>query len=216
MENKMNILKKLNFDNCRFIASLLVVAIHIYPFASLNEEFDFLFTHTFCRIAVPLFIMITGYYLIPKILENKNKLISYTKKIMKIYLISIIIYLPINIYAGAFKEIDVIKILKVIFIDGTFYHLWYFPALISGLWITYFMIKKLKDKHIKVVISLLFLIGLFGDSYYFLISKINILNIFYNFIFSITNYTRNGLFYVPIFLYLGYNFNNISCVKLYD
>jgi len=95
--------------------------------------------------------------------------------------------------------------LKDIFINGFFYHLWYFPALILGLWITYFIIKKIKNPVIFFLI--LYMIGLFGDSYYGFIDNLPILKEFYTLLFTIFDYTRNGLFYTPIFLYIGYSFS---------
>lgn len=201
-------MKKIGFDKARFIAALLVVAIHVYPFVTISEDFDFLFTHVLCRIAVPLFFMITGYFVIPKALESKSNLILYSRKILKIYLLCIIIYLPINIYSGYFNGINIINILRDIFVNGTFYHLWYFPALILGIWILYFMVKNYRDCIVKIIVLILFIVGIFGDSYYGISDKVSVLNFIYKIIFSISKYTRNGLFYAPIFLYLGYSFNN--------
>ena len=48
-----------------------------------------------------------------------------------------------NIYMGKFNNISIFSIIKDILINGTLYHLWYFPALILGIWITYYFIKKL-------------------------------------------------------------------------
>ena len=42
-----------------------------------------------------------------------------------------------------------------------------------------------------------------GDSYFGLIQKAPMLNQFYSWIFSFCSYTRNGLFYAPIFLLMG-------------
>ena len=201
-------IKNINIDICRLIAAFMIVAIHVYPFKSLNEDVDYIITRVIFRIAVPFFLMITGYFLIPKILSKKDTLIKYTKKILKIYLICIIIYIPINIYNGYFNYFSIISFIKDILIDGTFYHLWYFPALILGLWITCFVINKCNKNMQIIIIILLYLIGLFGDSYYGLINNIDILKMLYNFIFNVSTYTRNGLFYVPIFLYMGYSFNN--------
>ena len=196
--------KKMNIDIWRFIASFLIVAIHISPFAKISPEFDFFFTRILGRIAVPLFLMITGYYILDKSLKDKRVLVDYTKKILKIYLLCIILYLPINIYMGSFKDIDIIIILKDIFINGTLYHLWYFPALILGIWITYYFIKKLGNRKTFITVIVLYIIGLLGDSYYGLTRNVCVLSYIYDFIFKISDYTRNGLFYAPIFLYLGY------------
>ena len=93
--------KKINIDIWRFIVSFLIVAIHISPFAKISPEFDFFFTRILGRIAVPLFLMITGYYILDRALKDKQVLADYTKKILKIYLLCILLYLPINIYMGS-------------------------------------------------------------------------------------------------------------------
>ena len=196
--------KKINIDIWRFIVSFLIVAIHISPFAKISPEFDFFFTRILGRIAVPLFLMITGYYILDRALKDKQVLVDYTKKILKIYLLCILLYLPINIYMGSFKNIDIITILKDVFINGTLYHLWYFPALIVGVWITYYLVKKLGRKKALIATILLYIIGVFGDSYYGITIMNQITKNIYEFMFNIFDYTRNGLFYVPIFICLGH------------
>lgn len=200
----------MTLDKFRLLASILIVAIHTYPLSTINENLDFVFTHIFCRIGVPIFLMITGYFILPKAIQDKKSLMKYTKKIAKIYLLCMILYLPVNIYAGKLKGINFIGILKSIFIDGTFYHLWYFPALILGIWITYFVIKHIKNKNGLILVSILYVIGLFGDSYFGIAEKWSVTKTFYDAIFNIFDYTRNGLFYVPIFLYLGFIMKNIN------
>ncbi len=198
------IINNLNLDTYRFIIAFLIIGIHVFPLSSISEPLDFLFTQVFCRIGVPFFLIITGYFILTKSIENKETLIKYTKKILLIYLISMLFYLPINIYAHHFNNLGLFGILKLIFIEGTMYHLWYFPGLILGLWLTYFLIKKINKKLLIPLIILLYIIGLFGDSYYYLINNIFIINKFYEIIFKIFDYTRNGIFYMPIFLYMGY------------
>ncbi len=195
--------KSINLDQIRLIASFAIVAIHVYPFASINETLDFTLTRILFRLALPIFLMITGYYLIPSCITDKTKLKNYTKKIIKIYLIAMIIFLPINIYSKTFSNVSFLNKIKAIFLTGTMYHLWYFPALILGIWITYYLIKYIK--HPKYAVLILYTIGLLGDSYYGFISNISIFNQLYLWIFQIFDYTRNGLFYVPIFLYIGYS-----------
>lgn len=204
----MNILKKINLDVARLIASFMIVAIHIYPLAVFNENLDYTFTRILFRIAVPLFLMITGYYVMPKAIKDINALKKYTYKILKLYVISILIYLPINIYNNYFSNFNIITIIRDLFINGTFYHLWYFPALILGIWITYIIIKKINSNKAFLLFLLLYIIGLFGDNYYGLIINIKVLKKVYDIIFLVSDYTRNGLFFTPIFIYLGYKFYN--------
>ncbi len=195
---------KISMDRFKIITAILIIAIHIAPLSSINENIDFLFTHVICRIGVPFFLMVTGFFVLPKALENRKALVQYTIKIIKIYILCIIIYLPVNIYAKQLIGIGVLGILKKIFIVGTFYHLWYFPALILGIWITYFITKYFGKKKSIIIVFVLYTIGLFGDSYYGIIENITFIENIYQGIFDIFDYTRNGIFYVPMFLYLGY------------
>ncbi len=197
-------MKKRSIDIIRLIATYLVVAIHISPFEKINPAFDLFFTRILGRLAVPLFFMITGYYILSKSLKEIQTLKEYTKKILIIYFISILIYLPINFYTGSWQSMNIIDFLKEILIDGTFYHLWYFPALILALWLVYFLVKKLGNKKTLAIVIILYLIGLFGDSYYGFLNSSPLLTKIYDILFLISTYTRNGLFYAPIFLYLGY------------
>lgn len=201
---------KITLDRFRVIAAILIIAIHTYPFESINENLDFIFTHVICRIGVPFFLMITGFFVLPKALENKKSLINYTIKIAKVYVLCMILYLPVSLYAGKLNHLSAVQILKDVFLNGTFYHLWYFPALILGIWIVYFLLKHCNKKVVGVFVLLLYMIGLFGDSYFGISEKWIVTSTFYNGIFSIFDYTRNGLFYAPIFLSLGYMFNQVK------
>lgn len=198
-------MKKLNIDILRLVSAFMIVAIHTYPLEFISNNVDFLVTRVLFRVAVPFFLMITGYFTLSK--NNKDTLIKYTKKISLIYGISILLYLPINIYNGYFQNFNIFILLKELFLTGTFYHLWYFPALILGLWLCYFLINKLPLKKTLITVIILYIIGLLGDSYYGLISHIPIITVLYKPIFLLFDYTRNGLFYIPIFLLMGYLIN---------
>lgn len=199
----MKLMQKMNLDVWRFIAALMVVAIHVYPFTFISENFDYLITRVLFRIAVPIYLMITGYFVLPKTLNDKTELILYIKKIAVLYLISIVIFLPINIYNGYFKNINILSIIADILFNGTFYHLWYFPSLILGLLLVYFLLKKFSSRVVGIILLSLYIIGLFGDNYYGIVNSFEVIKDFYDVIFFIFDNTRNGLFYVPIFLYIG-------------
>lgn len=203
----MNIRKYISIDYFRIIAALLIVAIHIYPFIKINETINFVFTHIICRLGVPFFLVITGYFTLPRCLKNKENLWKYMKRILKLYIFCIILYFPINLYSGQIKDVSAIQIIKDVLINGTFYHLWYLPATILGMLITYFIIRNMNRKMQIVIITTLYIIGLFGDSYYGIAQQSEILKNLYSIIFTITDYTRNGLFFSPIFLYIGYEFS---------
>ena len=203
----MKVFKYNGIDYFRMIAAFLIIAIHIGPLSSINITLDFGFTYVLCRIAVPFFLMTTGYFVLyPVVINNDDtlNLFKFLKKTLFLYLIAVIIYLPVNIYAGEFySNIDIIGIIRIIFLDGTFYHLWYLPAVIVGCIFVFLLSKKLSIKKIFIISLLLYIFGLMGDSYYGLIKNIYFINEFYDVIFKLTSFTRNGIFYAPIFLIMG-------------
>lgn len=191
-------------DLFRFIAALLVIAIHISPLASFNETADFILTRVIARVAVPFFFMTSGFFLLSGHKFKAEKLVTLIKKTAQIYVIAIIVYIPINIYNGYFKmDYLLLNIVKDILFDGTFYHLWYLPASVIGAVIAWFLVKHLDYPKACIIALLLYIIGLFGDSYYGVIHNVSWINACYNFIFYISDYTRNGIFFAPIFFILG-------------
>lgn len=62
--------KQGGLDRYRLIAAFLVIAIHTSPLLSVNENADFFLTRIFARMAVPLFLMITGRYVAANFWEN--------------------------------------------------------------------------------------------------------------------------------------------------
>lgn len=54
-----------------------------------------------------------------------------------------------------------------------------------------------------LAVSILYLIGLFGDSWYGITADVPLLKNLYSCMFQWFSYTRNGLFMAPLFLYMG-------------
>ena len=191
-------------DYFRFIAALLIVAIHTSPLSSFSETGNFIFTRIVSRVAVPFFFMTSGFFLISRYTCNAEKLGAFIKKTTLIYGVAILLYIPINVYNGYFKMDNLLpNIIKDIVFDGTLYHLWYLPASIIGAAIAWYLVKKVHYRKAFLIASVLYIIGLFGDSYYGIVKSVSYLNVFYNLIFQLTDYTRNGIFFAPIFFVLG-------------
>lgn len=191
-------------DYFRMIAALLIVAIHTSPLASFSATGDFIFTRIIARVAVPFFFVTSGLFLISRYSYNADKLRKFIKKTALIYAAAIVIYIPINIYNGYFSEDNLLpKIIKDIVFDGTLYHLWYLPAAIVGAVIAWYLVKQWAYRKAFAVTLVLYIVGLFGDSYYGIAENIPSLNSFYHLIFQVSDYTRNGIFFAPIFFVLG-------------
>ena len=133
-------------DHGKVIAAL-VVAIHTAPLASLDADLDFLLTGILARTAVPFFLMITGYFLLPPYLfgssGNYPAIWRFIKKMLLLYGLASMIYFPINIYAGRLQGIDLPDLLRMLIFDGSFYHLWYLPAAVLGVMFLVLIGRKL-------------------------------------------------------------------------
>lgn len=195
-------------DIFRAAAAGLIIAIHTAPFASVNETLDYFMTYCLGRIGVPFFLMVTGYFVLAPYYSGQEdaveKVKKYMIKMLQLYGISILLYLPVNFYSKQLPQ-SFGQVLKQLFFDGTFYHLWYLPAVILGTVFFLVLMKAAGNKWAGAISFLLYLIGLMGDSYYGLASQVPVLKTIYDAMFQISSYTRNGIFLVPVFLWLGMN-----------
>ena len=191
-------------DYFRYIAAFLIIAIHTSPLSSYSEMGDFILTRIIARVAVPFFLMTSGFFLISRYSYNADKIKGFVKKAALIYGISIVIYLPLNIYNGYFETDNLLpNIIKDIFFDGTLYHLWYLPASIIGALLAWYIVKRSGFRKALIITAALYVIGLLGDSYYGISEKLPIIKGLYNYIFEVSDYTRNGIFFAPVFFVLG-------------
>ncbi len=182
-------------DWARLAAALLVVCNHTAPLASFTAAGDFFLSRVMARLAVPLFLMISGYFLEQSDWQSARRLM---KKTALLYAAAAALYLPLNLYAGQVTP-DFFRKLAT---DGTFYHLWYFPALLLGVPLA----KRLRRLGLRAALAAagaLYLIGLGGDSYYGLMARLPAAEALYGAFFRVFSYTRCGLFYVQLFLLLG-------------
>ena len=85
-------------DAFRLIAAFLVIAIHTSPLLSYSDGADFFLTRVLARLAVPFFFMVTGHFVLSSYFYGENgdftRIYKYILKILAVYAVSIIIYLP--------------------------------------------------------------------------------------------------------------------------
>lgn len=184
-------------DRARLAAAFLVVAIHTGPLASYSEGADFWLCRVLARLAVPLFFMLTGHFLAARGWRGTGAL---WRRIALLYGAAVLLYLPLNLYAGGFSPLEA---LQKLFITGTFYHLWYLPALLLGLPLA----RLLAQKGLRLALplcGLLYLAGLAGDSWHGVVCMVPGLKAPLEGLLGVLGgYTRNGLFFAPVFLLLG-------------
>lgn len=191
-------------DYFRFIAAILVIAIHTSPLLSFSETGDLLLTRGLARTAVPFFFMTSGFFLISRYGKDAEGLNAFLGHTARLYGIAMLLCLPVNIYSGYFRSQPLMpKLIQDIVFDGTLYHLWYLPASITGAFLTWHFVRKLDYAKAFPIVLALYGLGLAGDSYYGIAERLPLLHSFYGLLFQITDHTRNGIFFAPLFFFMG-------------
>ena len=212
-------------DRFRMAAALLVICIHTAPLASFSEPWDFALK-TLARLAVPFFFTATGFFVFagriapgPRPEGLSPAVRRFCVKTGALYAAATLLYLPVSIYGGKLKGLTFGALVRDVVLDGTFYHLWYLPAAITGVLLVDCLLRlpcrrtwradrlpRLPGRWlwpVGAVSAALYLIGLLGDSWYGGGQALPALQRLYRALFLHMDYTRCGLFFAPVFLWLG-------------
>lgn len=152
MENKTNAL-----DLVKAISCCLIVGSHCLPIFD-HSEANFYYGQWFFRFCVPLFFLSTGYFWAK--METKKR-IKYIKRIIILYIVASIAYLPAYLFSSTIKQI----ISNILF---GYHHLWYLSALSISLIVIYFADTYLKNKKYLLIVPLVG--GVLLGTYYKLFS----------------------------------------------
>jgi len=189
-----------SIDILKLGLSFLIVGLHIFPVSGLKGISGLLsyeIVNGITRIGVPTFFIISGYFLRNK-LNDKAYLIKYGKRILFLFIVWQLIYLPdlIRFYnLGRFSTYDLI--LKLVY---GYWHLWYLLATVCAVVLLYYL--RMKSVQQKIIVALfLFFVGYA----YQLAYKTNVLNDFQmlKFTYEVMGTSRNFIFMAYPFLVLG-------------
>ena len=190
----------------RLVGALMVIAIHTNPFMEINAYIAKGITGILTRVAVPFFFSLAGYFYMKKIEDKKDYLKKYIYKILKIYIIWGVIYFPYSFIYSSIKSersliFSVAAYVRNTIFGGAHFHLWYLPALIFAIILFDLLHRNVQMNKIKILATILYLVGLFGTSYYGLLKgNLKLIMDIYSKIFITT---RNGLFMGFPFVVLG-------------
>ncbi len=191
-------------DGFRLAAAVLVVAIHTSPLLVLGETADFVLTGVIARVAVPFFFMTSGFFLFSGYGGGREKLKGLEIRTAKIYGLAMLFYVPLNVYTGYFAAEPLLPVLlRDVLVDGTVYHLWYLPAAMAGAAVAWGLLRRGGFRLAFPATLALYAVGLLGDSYYGLAQGLPPLAWLYDRLFEVCDYTRNGLFFAPLFFVMG-------------
>lgn len=175
--------KEIKIIDCiKFIYAICIVGIHTEPFVNINNAVNFIFSNIIFRLAVPFFVVCSGYFIGRRsdykkdmVLPNKQYFVAQVLKLIKLYALWSFIYLGISIINWIeikwFSLFSFIDFGIACFTKGSYYHLWYLLSMIYALPIVYFILKIFNIKWIKVVTVILYAIQLLCYSYHFLLPE---------------------------------------------
>lgn len=189
-----------NIDLLKIVLAFLVVALHIFPVTKLKGLEGLLsyeIASGITRIAVPVFFLISGYFLRNK-LNDTAYLIKYSKRILLLYVIWQLLYLPdlIRFYhLGWFKKTGMV--LRLVY---GYWHLWYLLASVLAVGLVYGIRNcTVKTKQITIIVLL-------TTGYVFqILIQSDVLHRYLNvqFVYELMGTSRNFVFFAFPMLLIG-------------
>lgn len=196
----------------KFVLSLLVVAIHVQP---LSGNKAFYLNNCLARLAVPIFFVLSAYFLFDKLLHNnwdKKIFIKQEKHLAKYYLVWLLLHIPIIIYSLTQSSDSIFsfvwQLFQGIFLKGPYGALWFLPASLLGLALVYFIGKKTSPMICLLLSTPLFLFATVEIEYNAFVKDIGLINMINHIFTSIFGWLANGLnvgfLFCSIGLYIAY------------
>jgi len=206
----------------KFFMAVLVVAIHVEPFTG---NAAFYYNNCLARIADPMFFTLSAYFLFDKLLASDWNKIIFIKQIKRLFLyygVWLIVYAPV-ILPRTWTRCDnvltfVWEVLRQIILTGPYGALWFLPALILGLILTYFVGKNTTPRICMVISLPFFLLSVLEMEYFALVKDVAWLTAANNFFAGIFGWLGNGInfawFFCAMGLYLASERQkNASCTR---
>ncbi|MFA9414669.1 acyltransferase family protein [Streptococcus sp. E29BA] len=190
-----------------FFQYLFAIGVLVVHSGSLFEQplYHFIAKSIFARQAVPFFLISSAYFLRKKAINSPRAETVYYRKLLKTYVIWSMVYLPYAFFY--FQQLGLpiyllpIGLLVGLLYVGVCYQLWYIPALLQGLFLV-----KAGRRYLPgwLLFSLILLLYLFGSiETYTGYLEGTVFETIYRSYAQVFLTSRNGLFFAPLFLYLG-------------
>ncbi|MBK6896254.1 MAG: acyltransferase [Alphaproteobacteria bacterium] len=182
-------------DYLKVVLAVMVIGLHSLVFLESFPALSSFLCNGVFRAAVPLFFVISGYFL-PRETDSR-KLYNWLKRILVLYAVWTLVYLPVFIWQIPLTAVGVFRLLKVILFG--YGHLWYLPALAVAAFIT------IKTKKLGSRFNLLLALGLYCTGctlLFYLLSSSPGIPPFY--------YYRNAVLFGLPFVLAGYYYNDLE------
>ncbi len=201
-------------DVVKAAMAILIAARHmIQVFYPAESKWRIVVGAWLSNLGVPVFFIIAGFFLFRKtdrgrVKEGWEAVFRYCGRILRLYLIWSLIYLPLDLYQWYHGDRDVARgilfYVQSFFFSSTTVQLWYLPALLVACLLVWFAYAKgVKVWQLLIATGLLFIVGCICDNWYFnqqLPMKLqDLLRLYGKYFLTV----RNGVFYGSFFVCLG-------------
>ncbi len=163
-------MKKINsvYDILKIVLSIMIVLIHTKILPNI--------LYPWLRLAVPLFFVLSSYFLFSKLnkendkLKRKEIIKAFIWRNLKLYFIWFIILLPITLdIKNYYVDYSIIKgtivLLRDFFFSSTFAASWYIIALVIGSIIIYWCSNKISNRLLLIIATIIYFIVTLTSTY---------------------------------------------------
>ncbi len=205
-----------NLDLFKFIMAVVVIALHTEPLKYCKDVFTISVFNSLAGMAVPFFFLCSGYLLgirMTREMSSEDDMIvlrQHNKKLLKLYVIWSVIYLPITIYHFATNQVRFINSLFWAFRGYVFvgeqynsWHLWYLLSSIYVMMLTMILVRfKLLDKLLPIIVGFFSVLSVSVD--WVMMMPKNSNNIVFDLVQKVCDFTIangrifGGFIYIPI------------------
>ena len=151
--------------------------------ADYGATMSFAVSQILTRIGVPFFFAVAGYFYTQKLEKHQKVFLSYIKKLFTTYFIWSFVYLILEFISWGHTQIKGFIVTSVLnfLIKGSYYHFWFFPALMISVCVVTLFYKTKLQKLLFPLAIILYAVGCIGCSYYSVGIKIPVLSSIYAF-----------------------------------
>lgn len=200
----------------QYIGAILVVLLHCKRVFA-HDGLHFIQKSLFSRMVVPYFMTTSAYFIRQRWQTKGFHLWDYCRRHLPRYLAWSCFYSPFALYYYCQSGFEVkwlpLALAVGLLYTGLSYHLWYVPAFLTALMLVSWLWQKRGGVCTIVLALCLYLLGAV-ETYSAYLSQTGLGQVFrlYQTYFLTT---RNGLFYAPIFVALGFwLYDRRQCIRL--
>ncbi|MBO0410172.1 acyltransferase [Enterococcus hulanensis] len=193
-------------DIIKYLSAFLVICIHCNPIVK-DPHLNYFIKQFICRTAVPFFFVSSAFFVRRGMQYKPAYLKHYLKNLGKSYIIWSIVFIPIGVdwinqnLRLSHNMLPLALVFGLIHV-GTYYHLWYIPALLLSLLGVAKALNYFSYKTLLFISTLLYLFGSL-ETYYGYMSK-GWLKTFFDLIIQIFFTTRSGFLFGMVFVVIGF------------